>query len=78
MGNYFSATANLGDTNKFFMPWLIPRNDRNSIYRPNFFGKLAGRTKRQDEINENSIETIEQGNHLWKKNLCKQKPFTIT
>ena len=67
MGNYFSATANLGDTNKFFMPWLIPRNDRNSIYRPNFFGKLAGRTKRQDEINENSIETIEQGNHLWKK-----------
>ena len=57
MGGYFSSTANLGDTNKFFMPWLIPRNDRNSIFRPNFFGKLAGRTKREEILNGNSIET---------------------
>ena len=31
------------------MPWLIPRNDRNSIFQANFFGKLAGRTKRNNE-----------------------------
>ena len=45
MGNY-QTTALLGDTNKFFIPWLIPRNDRNSIFRPNILGKLVGRTKR--------------------------------
>lgn len=42
------TSALLGDTNKFFMPWLIPRNDRDSIYRPNILGKLVGRTKRED------------------------------
>ena len=45
MGAY-QSTALLGDTNKFFLPWLIPRNDRNSIFRPNILGKLVGRTKR--------------------------------
>jgi len=43
------TSALLGSTNKFFMPWLIPRNDRNSIFQANFFGKLAGRTKRNNE-----------------------------
>ena len=48
MGNY-QTTALLGDTNKFFIPWLIPRNDRNSIFSPNIFGKLASRTKRNND-----------------------------
>lgn len=43
------TSALLGSTNKFFMPWLIPRNDRNSIFQANFFGKLAGRTKRNND-----------------------------
>ena len=60
MGNA-GLTANLGSTNKFFMPWLIPRNDRNSVFRPNFFGKLAGRTKR-DEYND--LNTIEKGKQI--------------
>ena len=46
-----APSALLGSTNKFFMPWLIPRNDRNSVYQANLFGKLAGRTKRNNEIN---------------------------
>ena len=46
MGLGYSTTALLGDTNKFFIPWLTPRNDRNSIFTPNIFGKLASRTKR--------------------------------
>ena len=60
MGNT-GLTANLGSTNKFFMPWLIPRNDSNSVFRPNFFGKLAGRTKR-DEYND--LNTIEKGKQI--------------
>ncbi len=42
------TSAILGDTNKFFLPWLIPRNDRDAIFRPNILGKLVGRTKRED------------------------------
>ena len=49
MGLGYSTTALLGDTNKFFIPWLIPRNDRNSIFSPNIFGKLASRTKRNND-----------------------------
>ena len=49
MGLGYSTTALLGDTNKFFIPWLTPRNDRNSIFTPNIFGKLASRTKRNND-----------------------------
>ena len=64
MGNT-GLTANLGSTNKFFMPWLIPRNDRNSVFRPNFFGKLAGRTKRDEYNDLNTIEKGKQIESLW-------------
>jgi len=71
MGNT-GLTANLGSTNKFFMPWLIPRNDRNSVFRPNFFGKLAGRTKR-DEYND--LNTIEKDLDIFQLRLefCEDK-----
>jgi hypothetical protein len=51
-----NTSANLGDTNHFFVPWLIPRNNRNSVYVPNFLGKLAGRTGRSVPELDNEIK----------------------
>ena len=44
--------ANLGDTNKFFMPWLNPRNGRNSVFTGSFLSRLFGKRKRRS-LNNN-------------------------
>ena len=55
------TTALLGSTNKFFMPWLVPRNDKGSVYAPSFLGKLfgAGRKRRDVTDHENNVLTSE-------------------
>lgn len=45
-------SAILGSTNKFFMPWLIPRNQKDTVYAPSIFGKLSNGRKRRDIENE--------------------------
>ena len=44
----------LGSTNKFFMPWLVPRNDKGSVYTQNILGKLfrGGRRRRDAPIGQ--------------------------
>ena len=44
--------ANLGDTHKFFMPWLNPRNGRNSVFTSSWLARLFGRRKRRS-LNNN-------------------------
>ena len=48
------TTALLGSTNKFFMPWLVPRNDKGSVYTQNILGKLfrGGRRRRDAPIGQ--------------------------
>ena len=55
------TTAILGSTNKFFMPWLVPRNDAGSVYAPSILGKLfgSGRRKRDLTQDENIILSSE-------------------
>jgi hypothetical protein len=45
--------ANLGDTRKLFMPWLNPRNGRNSVFTSSWLSRLFGRRKRRS-LNNNS------------------------
>ena len=64
-------SAILGSTNKFFIPWLIPRNDRNSVYAPNLLSKLFnGRRKRDlNEVTINMVSTEEAERVLKGSNL---------
>ena len=41
-------SAILGSTNKFFMPWLVPRNQKDTVYAPSIFGKLSTGRKRRE------------------------------
>merc|ERR1712165_370729 len=50
-------SAILGSTNKFFMPWLVPRNQKDTVHAPTIFGKL-GRKRREIEIEELAQEVI--------------------
>ena len=52
-------SAVLGSTNKFFMPWLVPRNQKDTLHAPSIFGKLAnGRRRREIETEELAQEVI--------------------
>ena len=52
-------SAILGSTNKFFMPWLVPRNQKDTVYAPSIFGKLStGRKRREIETSELAQEVI--------------------
>ena len=52
-------SAILGNTNKFFMPWLVPRNQKDTVHAPNIFGKFAsGRRRREVETEELAQEVI--------------------
>ena len=49
-------TLNLGSTNKFFMPWLVPRNDASSVYQQNILGKLFnGRRRREVTFQDSTV-----------------------
>ena len=50
-------SAILGSTNKFFMPWLVPRNQKDTVYAPTVFGKL-GRKRRDNGDEELAQEVI--------------------
>ena len=50
-------SAILGSTNKFFMPWLVPRNQKDTVHAPTVFGKL-GRKRREIETEELAQEVI--------------------
>ena len=50
-------SAILGSTNKFFMPWLVPRNQKDTVHAPTIFGKL-GRKRREIETEELAQEVI--------------------
>ena len=50
-------SAILGSTNKFFMPWLVPRNQKDTVHAPNIFGKL-GRKRRELETGELAQEIM--------------------
>ena len=52
-------SAILGSTNKFFMPWLVPRNQKDTVYAPSIFGKLStGRKRREIETAQVAQEVI--------------------
>ena len=51
-------SAILGSTNKFFMPWLVPRNQKDTVYAPSIFGKLANGRRRRDIENEELAEEV--------------------
>ena len=51
-------SAILGSTNKFFMPWLVPRNQKDTVHAPTIFGKFTGRKKRGIETAELAQEVI--------------------
>ena len=50
-------SAILGSTNKFFMPWLVPRNQKDTVHAPTIFGKL-GRKRREIETEELAQDVI--------------------
>ncbi len=54
-----TTSAVLGSTNKFFIPWLIPRNNRDSVYAPNLLGKLVGATGRK----RRDVDLLQGGRH---------------
>ena len=47
--------ANLGDTQKLFMPWLNQRNGRNSVFTSSWLSRLFGRRKRRSLNNNNEM-----------------------
>ena len=52
-------SAILGSTNKFFMPWLVPRNQKDTVYAPSIFGKLStGRKRREIETAQVAQEVL--------------------
>ena len=51
-------SAILGSTNKFFMPWLVPRNQKDTVYAPSIFGKLAQGRRRRDIENEELAQEV--------------------
>ena len=46
MADLFNTYLNIGDTNKFFMPWFIPRQNRHSVFQSTFLSRLFGRRRR--------------------------------
>ena len=59
----FDTHLNLGSTNKFFMPWLVPRNQKDTVYRSNwlarlFYGKRKRRAIQNSEINTELVAGI--------------------
>merc|ERR1712020_852047 len=56
------SSAILGSTNKFFMPWLVPRNDKSTVWAPTILGKLvnsgANGRKRRDITNHEITEDV--------------------
>ena len=52
------TTAILGSTNKFFMPWLVPRNYKGSVYAPNFLGKLFGAGRKRRDLAEGELDAL--------------------
>ena len=64
-------SAILGSTNKFFMPWLVPRNQKDTVYAPSIFGKLStGRKRREIETAQVAQEVIScKSIKLWYTNI---------
>ena len=54
MADLFNTYLNIGDTNKFFMPWFIPRQNRHSVFQSTFLSRLFGRRRR--DIADEDIE----------------------
>ena len=54
MADLFNTYLNIGDTNKFFMPWFIPRQNRHSVFQSTFLSRLFGRKRR--DIADEDIE----------------------
>ena len=54
MADLFNTYLNIGDTNKFFMPWFIPRQNRHSVFQSTFLSRLFGRRRR--DIRAEDIE----------------------
>ena len=54
MADLFNTYLNIGDTNKFFMPWFIPRQNRHSVFQSTFLSRLFGRRRR--DIRDEDIE----------------------
>ena len=57
--------ANLGGTNKFFMPWLNPRNGRTSVFEGSWLSRLFGRRRRRSSRNNLEAEEFEHGNKIF-------------
>jgi hypothetical protein len=68
------TTALLGSTNKFFMPWLVPRNDRGSVYAPSFLGKLFRGGRRRRDLPDDEEEAVLNGK-LAASNSGQKKTF---
>ena len=50
---------NLGRTFDFFRPWLVPRNQKDTVYQGNALTRFFGRKRREVEFDE--METIVEG-----------------
>ena len=66
-------SAILGSTNKFFMPWLVPRNQKDTVHAPTIFGKL-GRKRREIETEELAQDVI---TCEWYPSIRSCLPFTL-
>ena len=64
MADLLGTYLNLGSTNKFFMPWLVPRNQKDTVYQATWLSRFFGKRRRRDVRNLASDTEIE-GMALW-------------
>ena len=50
---------NLGRTFDFFRPWLVPRNQKDTVYQGNALTRFFGRRRR--EVRNDEIDAIVKG-----------------
>ena len=46
MSDLGNTYLSLGTTYKFFMPWFVPRNQKDTVYRGTWLSRLFGRKRR--------------------------------
>ena len=55
-GDLLNLHFNLGRTYDFFKPWLVPRNQKDTVYQGSALSRFFGRRRR--EVKDQDIETI--------------------